>query len=138
MCIRDSSLAALAGHVGAEGDVRDLVDELVHPAGIVDSQCAVDDAHRRLRRERAEEEQRPSALADVDEAAGAGEAVAEAADVDVAVSVDLSEAQDGLVQAPAVLETEHVRRFDDRLGVGGGPEERPPAGMPPMPPGSTV
>ena len=65
-------------------------------------------------------------LADVDEPAGAGQLGTEPAGVDVAVPVDLGEAEEGLVEAAAVVEVEHARLVQDRLRVVGGAEGQSP------------
>src|SRR4030095_7358735 len=65
----------------------------------------------------ADEHDLARALADVDEAAGAGKAWGALRDVDVALGVGLRQAEEGDVEAAAVVEVELVGLVDDRLGV---------------------
>ena len=114
--------------LAVEGDLRDLVDELRHRAVTADVQPAVADGGVGAGRERPEEEHAAGGLADVDEAAGADEPPAEAADVDVALAVGLCQAEEGLVQPPAVVEVELIRLVDDRLRIGGRAEAQTAGG----------
>src|SRR6185436_20290156 len=98
------------GRIAAgEGAVLDFAHELPGFAVLHDAQATVLD--RDLLppgREGADENHLLGALADVDEPAGAGEARAELADVEIALLIRLSEAEEGRVEAAAVVEVELI------------------------------
>ena len=97
----EHGLAAFRREAAAEGAVLDLLHEFRIAA----------------RGEGAEEDDLLGVLADVDEAAGAGQPRPELADVDVALAVDLRHAEEGRVEAAAVVEVELRGLVHQRLDV---------------------
>ena len=116
----EDGLAARGGVATAEGDLPHGLDELAGSPLLHDPQPAVLDRDLEpARGEGAGEDHGPGVLADVDEAAGAGELAAETADVDVALGVALGHAEDGEVEAAAVIEVELLVLVDHRVRVDG-------------------
>ena len=100
------------------GYLLDLIDELHHRAFLSDVHFAVGAFDlQSLGLERADEDQFPGVLTDVDEAAGTGEAVLEPAHVDIAMAVDLGHAQHGEIKPAAIVEIKLLVGLDDRIRV---------------------
>ena len=117
----------------------DLADKFREVALLDDAQASALDRHAQATRgEGADEHQLLGVLADIDEAAGARQARPEFADVQIAFAVGLCEPEKGGVEPAAVIKVELIRLIDDGLRVDRRSELSPPAGTPPITPGSAV
>src|SRR6266566_3205912 len=131
-------LPPTAGVDTAEGNLLDPAHKLLSRAAVDELQSSF--LNRRLpsRGEGPQEVDGLSVLTDINEPTCPCKCRPKAAHVHIALFVDLSQTEEGLVEATSVIKVELTGLVDIAWALTTAPKLRPPAGIPPMPPGSTV
>ena len=120
--------ALLCSHRAGEGDLIDLVDELMKLAFLGDGQLAVAGLDLDAVGHGAAEDRLLGVGSDIREAAAAGDSLSKAGDIDVSDCIRLCKAEVADIQAAAVIEIELIGLIDIGLGIEGAAETEAAAG----------